>query len=237
MAMYGLEVPPGDMPMMAHADIPASFRVTMAAIDPSAEAEGDEDEISHPRATLKVMRVPLGEDYLSDEDSGSDVDMDEMDAKFGDVEDLDEDGDSSDDEDLNGGPSDPTKSKKAKREAVQKEIEALLEKEGMDVDDVSDEDIPNGINGNAKSKKAKDKMPAGEDEDEDDSDIDSDEMGGEVEEFVICTLDPTKVCYTLNILLRSATDKYHRTTNNHWTSPLARMSECGSRYLVRILST
>lgn len=190
MAMYGLEVPPGDMPMMAHADIPASFRVTMAAIDPSADPEGDEDEVSHPRATLKVMRIPLGEDY-SDEDSGSDIDMDDMDAKFGDVGDLEDDSDSSDNEDVNGGPSDPTKSKKGKAQAA---IAKLLKDEGMDVDSDEDEDIPNGINGIGKSKKAKGKMPAGEDEDEDDSEIDSDEEGGEIEEFVICTLDPNKVC-------------------------------------------
>lgn len=162
----------------------------MAAIDPSADPEGDEDEISHPRATLKVMRIPLGEEDLSDEDSGSDIDMDEMDAKFGDIEDIDGDGDSSEDEDLNGGPSDPAKSKKAKRAAA---LAKMLKGEDMDVDS-DDEDMPNGVNGIAKSKKAKGKMPAGEDEDEDDSDMTSDAEGGEIEEFVICTLDPNKVC-------------------------------------------
>lgn len=236
MAMYGLEVPPGDMPMMAHADIPAAFRVTMAAIDPSADAEGDEDEISHPRATLKLIRVPIGEE-LSDEDSGSDIDMDEMDAKFGDIEDVDGEDNSSDDEDVNGGPSDPTKSKKAKREAVQKEIEALLENEGMDVDDDSDEDVPNGINGIAKSNKAKGKMPAGEDGDEDDSDLDSDEEGGEMDEYVICTLDPNRVCRMAHAFVCLTANEYCRITNNHSTSPSAKMSVCGSRCPALIPST
>lgn len=222
MAMYGLEVPCGDVPIMAHASIPAAFRVTMAAIDPSADPEGDEDEIARPRATLKILRLPLDAEDL-DEDSGSD---DEMDVEeFSDIEDLDED--DSDDEDVKGGPSDPAKSKQAKREAAEKEIKKLLEEEGMDVDD--DDDEPNGVNGTVKSSKAKGKMPAGEeDEDEEGSDLD-DEEGGEVEEFVICTLDPTKVCLLRRVTLDFDIDISSRTSNNHWTSRSVRMSACGSK--------
>lgn len=193
MAMYGLEVPPGDVAIMAHADIPASFRVTMAAIDPSAEPEGDDGEVARPRATLKVLRLPLGED---DDDSDDDLDIDELDAQFGES-DSEEDSEDDDDEDLNGGPSDPAKSKKARQEAAAAQIKQLLMDEGMDVDDdEDDEDIPNGINGTTKSSKALGKLPKGdddEDEDEDDSDLDEDDMGAEIEEFVICTLDPEKV--------------------------------------------
>jgi FK506-binding nuclear protein len=38
-------------------------------------------------------------------------------------------------------------------------------------------------------------MPAGIEEDEDDEDEDDSELGEEVEEFVLCTLDPAKVCH------------------------------------------
>ncbi|KAG9631023.1 hypothetical protein KCV04_g2800, partial [Aureobasidium melanogenum] len=43
MAVFGLEVPAGGMPVAASGEIPAAFRLTMAAIDPSAEPEFDED--------------------------------------------------------------------------------------------------------------------------------------------------------------------------------------------------
>ena len=167
----------------------------MAAIDPSADPEGDEDEIARPRATLKVLRLPLdAEDFEGDSDSEDDIDMEDMEGRFGDVEDLDTD--ESEEEDVNGGPSDPSKSKQAKRDALRKAIEKEIAAEGVDVDmDVDDLDDgePNGVNGIVKSSKAKGKMPASDEDDEDeDSEIDSEE-GGEVEEFVICTLDPSKV--------------------------------------------
>ncbi|RMY15398.1 hypothetical protein D0867_06840 [Hortaea werneckii] len=64
----------------------------------------------------------------------------------------------------------------------------MLMEEGMDVDE--DDSKPNGV---AKSAKAKGKMPASDEEDDED-DEDDDDMSdeGEVEEFVICTLDPQK---------------------------------------------
>ena len=176
MAMYGLEVPPGDIAMMAHGDIPAAFRVTMAAIDPSVEPEGDEDEIARPRATLKVVRLSPGDES----DSEDEMDVDEMDDRFGNIEDLvdDDDESSGDDEDVTGGPSDPARSKQAKRAAAQKEIEKLLADEDMsldsdDEDDDEGDDKPNGVNGVVKSSRAKGKMPASiEDSDEEDSDLD-----------------------------------------------------------------
>lgn len=182
MAMFGLEVPSGDVAIPAIPDIPSAFRITMAAIDPSAEPEGDEGAI--PRATLKVIRQPLGDDY-TDEDS--DIDIEGMDMEFG-----ESDSDEGDEEHgaVASGPSDPTKSKKAQREAAEKEIRKLIEEEGMDVD--SKTNGVNGANGMAKSTKAKGKMPASDEEDESESEIE-DDMEGEVEEFVICTLDPTKV--------------------------------------------
>lgn len=199
MAMYGLEIPAGDgkdvlpkhhrlcantaaVAIPARGDIPAAFRVTMAAIDPSAEPEGEDD--ANPRATLKVIRQPLG---MEDDDSEDGFDIEDYDDEFGE----DDSEDDEDDEDSTGGPSDPAKSKKAKREAARSEIKRLLEEEGMDLDDDDDDELPNGVNGITKSAKAKGKMPAS-DEDSSDEDSDSEEEG-EIEEFVICTLDPLKV--------------------------------------------
>ena len=176
MAMYGLEVPAGDVAISARPDVPSAFRITMAAIDPSAEPEGDEGAV--PRATLKVIRQSL----LDDED---DFDQEQMEQLLAEEysDDSDED---DDDEEVNGGPSDPAKSKKAK-------IQKLLQQDGMDVDEDSDDDddaLLNGINGTAKSAKALGKMPASDSDEDEDSDMDD----VEVEEYVICTLDPTKVC-------------------------------------------
>lgn len=217
MAMYGLEVPAGDVAIMAHADIPAAFRVTMAAIDPSAEPEGDEDETARPRATLKVLRLPLGED--DELDSDDEMDIEDMDAQFGE---SDSDSDEEEDEDVVGGPSDPAKSKKAKREAARQQIRELLESEGMDVDDEDEDEedglegLVNGINGTAKSSKALGKMPkSDEDEDEDDSDLsDFDEEGAEIEEFVICTLDPNNVCIPHSLPCVFVLT-FYSTTSNH----------------------
>lgn len=192
MALFGLEVPAGDVAVPARASIPSAFRITMAAIDPTAESMGPSD--APLRATLKVFRQPLldefEDDFDEDDEDDEDFDADEMDRIL-----AGEDSDSSDDdEEVNGGPSDPAKSKKAKKEQARAEIKKLLDAEGMDVDE---EDAPNGVNGTSKSKKAIGKMPAGgEEEDEDDSEIDSDDEG-EIEEFVICTLDTDKVCVAL----------------------------------------
>ena len=64
----------------------------------------------------------------------------------------------------------------------------LLKDGAIDVDDA---EKPNGVNGIAKSSKAKGKMPASDEDDDEDSEEDSE--GGEIEEFVICTLDPNQV--------------------------------------------
>ncbi|KAI6874758.1 hypothetical protein KC323_g556 [Hortaea werneckii] len=182
MAMYGLEVPCGDVAISARPEILSAFRITMAAIDPSAEAEGEEG--APQRATLKVIRQPLGDDYDDDEDD-DEFDADEFERRLAEEDDED---DNEDDEETNGGPSDPKKSKKARKEAAEAEIRKMLMEEGMDVDE--DDSKPNGV---AKSAKAKGKMPASDEEDDED-DEDDDDMSdeGEVEEFVICTLDPQK---------------------------------------------
>ncbi|KAK4498237.1 hypothetical protein PRZ48_010894 [Zasmidium cellare] len=181
MAIYGLEVPPGDVAIPARPDIPASFRVTMAAIDPSAEPEGEDG--AAPRATLKIIRQSLYEESDEDDEDDDEFDVERMEAML--AEDDDDDEDSEDDEEANGGPSDPAKSKKARKEAARKQIQQMLEDAEMEDDS---DDAPNGING-TKSAKALGKMPASDDDDEEE---DSDDEPEEFEEFVICTLDPNK---------------------------------------------
>ncbi|KAF2722331.1 hypothetical protein K431DRAFT_245222 [Polychaeton citri CBS 116435] len=173
MAMYGLEVPAGDVAISSKGDIPAAFRITMAAIDPTAEPEGEDGQ--PPRATLKIIRQAIYED--EDDDDEDEFDVDEMDRILAEG-DSDEDN-SEDDEELNGGPSDPAKSKQAKKAAARKQIlEALAQQDSMEVD---------GVNGG----KGKGKMPVSDDDEESDESEDDDEEG-EFDEFVICTLDPTK---------------------------------------------
>jgi hypothetical protein len=188
MAVFGLEVPAGDVAIPARADIPSAFHITMAAIDPSATPEGDEG--APVRATLKIIRQPLiYDDSEDDEDDENDFDPAEMERMLAEES---SDDDEDDEEDAAGGPSDPTKTKAARKAAAREAIKKLLEgDDGMDVDETKS----NGI----KSAKARGKMPASdeddddEDDDEDDSDLE-DMEGGEIEEFVICTLDAEKVC-------------------------------------------
>lgn len=179
MAVYGLEVPAGDVAIAAKPDIPAAFRITMAAIDPSQPPEhSDATETAQPRATLKIIREPLHLDMEDYDDDESDFDEDEMNAMLAEGE--DEDDESSEDEEVAGGPSDPKKSKKARKEAAADQLRRELEAQ-MDVD------MPNG--------KGKGKLVNGDDEDDDEEDDedDDDESIDEPEEFVICTLDPSKV--------------------------------------------
>lgn len=192
MALYGLEVPAGDVAMSARPEVPSSFRITMAAIDPSAEPEGEDGAI--PRATLKIIRQPLDFDDLygdSDEDDydEDDFDAEEMERILAEEEDSEDDEDS---DEAEAGPSDPSKTKAARKAAAEAEIRKLLAEEGMDID----EPKANGL-----SAKAKGKQPASDDDEDEDDEDDSelydsdDDLEGEIEEFVICTLDPSKVRY------------------------------------------
>lgn len=139
----------------------------MAAVDPDATPEygNDVDPSKLPRTTLKMIRAPEGyDDGDSDDDS----------------EDDDDDDDSGDE--INGGPSDPAKSKKLKQAAVLKEMEDAMDEDESDDGDDS-VDIKSAI-----SKLIKGKAKATEEDD------DSEESDDEGEEIVICTLDPEKVC-------------------------------------------
>ncbi|KAK2800956.1 peptidylprolyl isomerase fpr4 [Emmonsiellopsis sp. PD_5] len=173
-ALYAVQVPPGGIMIPAAANADAMFRVTMAAIDPDAlpEFDGEADANKPPRATLKIVRAPAGMD-LDDDSDDEDYDFDE-----------DEDSEEEDSEDeTNGGPSDPAKVKKARQAAALKEMEDAMEEDDEDEDDDNDDiDLKAAI-----SKLIKGKARATDDDDESDF---SD--GLELEESVVCTLDPEK---------------------------------------------
>ncbi|KAK9769809.1 putative FK506-binding protein [Seiridium cardinale] len=179
-ALYGLEVPPVGVlvPAQAEDSIPnASYRITMAALDPTEAPEADEEGNipDKPRATLKLVRqrYPDLDDELDDE---------YLEALMGG---SDDDEDDSDEDEANGGPSDPSKSKRAKAEAaLQKLIEAAQEEGEEDSDDEM-ADADGKSNGVKKAKKGKE--PATSSDDDDDESVDSDAI--DLEEFVICTLD------------------------------------------------
>lgn len=153
---------------------PATIRITMAAIDPSAAPEADEEGNipAVPRSTLKIIKASGGEP-----DSDSDEDDDDALARLLSGGDSEED---SEEEEANGGPSDPSKSKAARQAAAIKKLLAATQEEG------SDEEMEDA-NG-AKSKKGKAK--ASEDDSEEDSEEESgDEDDLNLEDYVICTLD------------------------------------------------
>ena len=179
------------------------FRISMAAIDPDQIPEfGDDMDASKPpRATLKIIRAPGMEE--SDDESDED----------------DEDDDSSDEEEVNGGPSDPSKSKKLRAAAVMKELEDAMDDGDSDGGD-EEVDIKSAI-----SKLLKGKAKATEDDEE--SDI-SDDL--EAEETVICTLDPEKVCVNpVDHRWYYSTNCIYSTTNNPSISLFTQMNAFSSR--------
>ena len=175
----------------------------MAAIDPSAAPKAKKNSDLPPRATLKIIFDPEGPDS-EDEDDEEDMDDEQL-GLMGE----DEDESSSDDEDTNGGPSDPAKSKKARREAAAEQIKKALEKNDPDSDEEMDVDSLPKTNGLV-SKKKKGKAKASEKDEESESDDgDDEEPSLGVEELVLCTLDGNKVYdndSTLVPLLTSRTE-------------------------------
>jgi FK506-binding nuclear protein len=164
----------------------------MAAIDPSAEAQIDEENKAL-RATLKIIRLPLGAD--SDDEDEDDEDYDEADietikARLAGIisdedEDMSDDDEDDSEEEKNGGPSDPVKTKKAKQEALSKKLQEELAAEEMELDS----SFTNGVNGT----KSKGKARATDDEDDEEiSSEDDSEFDDEPEEFVLCTLEPER---------------------------------------------
>jgi Nucleoplasmin-like domain len=177
-AVYAMKVPAGDILVPAVPDFAAMFRLSMAALDPSAEPEFQKgDTKKTPRATLKLIRVPA--DLYEDDDSeDSDYEM----------EDDEDEGENSSDEDkdeVNGGPSDPSKMKKSSKLDL---VKAIAEQDSEeDEDDESDEEAA-AKSALMKIMKGKGKAVGAGDEASDDE-----EDSLELEEVVICTLDPEKV--------------------------------------------
>ncbi|KHN95348.1 Peptidyl-prolyl cis-trans isomerase, FKBP-type [Metarhizium album ARSEF 1941] len=195
--VYGLEVPPGEILIPASMEFPASFRITMAALDPSQEPEADEDGNvpAVPRATLRLVKRAFP--GLDDEDEDDEIDDEYMKALLA-ASDDDED---EDDEEANGGPSDPAKAKKQKQAAAIKKLLEATQEDDDDEDDEMKDAKPNGVKGKAKGKakgkgkatkenrEAEEDDDEDEDEDEDEDDDDDSDDGADLENFVVCTLD------------------------------------------------
>jgi FK506-binding nuclear protein len=144
----------------------------MAAIDPEAmpEYEDSANASKPPRATLKIVRPPPGLDFDDDSEDDDDYEDDE-----------DEEDDLSSEDEENGGPSDRAKMKQAMKAAALKDMEDAMDEDDSEADD--EVDLKAAI-----SKLIKGKAKATDDDDSDTSD------GPELEELVVCTLDPEKVC-------------------------------------------
>ncbi|KAL1970084.1 hypothetical protein VTN77DRAFT_6489 [Rasamsonia byssochlamydoides] len=188
-AVYALQVPPGGVMVPAVPDAAAMFRVSMAAIDPDAapEYEDGADTSKPPRATLKIVRPPPG------------MDLDDDDEDYEDESDED-----SEDEEINGGPSDKEKAKKLREAAARKEMEDAMDED--DSEGEGDIDIKSAI-----SKLIKGKAPAkdGDDDDDDDESL-------ELEEIVVCTLDPEKHCQQpLDITVSENEKIFFKVTGTH----------------------
>lgn len=167
----------------------------MAALDPSAAPKhtGTANGDALLRATLKIVYEPV--DPNEDSDGGSEDEkylkalLQGQDGSEG----NEKEDSSSDEEEKNGGPSDPSKSRKARKQAaVEQMMKALAEKNSDDSDDemgMDNASDANGVVSNTKKGKAK----ATEEHRENGDDEDEDEEEG-LEELVLCTLDPIKVC-------------------------------------------
>ncbi|KAM0437720.1 hypothetical protein ACHAPT_002085 [Fusarium lateritium] len=179
--VYGLEVPPGEILIPAAMEFPASFRITMAAVDPTQEPEADaEGNVpAVPRATLRlVKRAFPGLD--DDEDDDEEIDDEYLRALL-----AGDDDESDSDDEANGGPSDPAKSKKQKQaDAIKKLIESA---QAESDEDEEMEDAKPKSKGKDKGKGKAVEEDSDDDDEDDDSDLDSE--GADLENFVICTLD------------------------------------------------
>ncbi|KAI4949373.1 hypothetical protein J4E91_005112 [Alternaria rosae] len=208
--VYGRRIPAGNFPILAADDQSSTFRITMAAIDPDAEPQID-DEHKHPRATLKLIRVPM--DFDSDDDDDEDYEEGDIEAiaarlrAAGALPEADSDMSDSDDSESekNGGPSDPARSKKAKQAALTKKLQEELEADDMDIDGMT--------NGKGKAK-GKAKVTDDDLSDEDDEDDEDDD--DEPEELVLCTLDPEKhYQQPLDITVRQGEEVYLSVSGTH----------------------
>lgn len=171
-ATWGLQVGTNDDPEPAFTfgEMPATLRITMAALDPGEDWEANNGSAEYkdkkPRATLKMITI----EEPDDEDDETDPSMASL------LDESDESGESSDENDNGEGPSNLEKAKKVVTNGIN----------GV---------IPNGIKKQDVKGKGK-AVDASSDMDEDDEDHDDDDSSeGEstVNEYVLCTLDPDNV--------------------------------------------
>lgn len=137
-AIYGLTVPAGDMPIPAFDldEYPATFRITMAAIDPSAKPESNGDAGGLPRATLKMIRFPVYEDESDEDEDDEDYDMANLlDSAASDEDDEDDDEEDEPEAAVVNGNGAKLSSKAKKAAAIKKLKQALASEEGMEVDE------------------------------------------------------------------------------------------------------
>ena len=177
---WGVCVPPNEdaLGCLDDESEPQTVHITMAAIDPGEKWEanqGIEKNMKH-RATLKMIVMHPPEPSIDGEDSDS--------------EDYDEIGDSDSDDEPNGGPSNPQKKTLGKqlsdaKDAITKKLSGGDE---MDVDGVNDVAEMKGKGKGKANTKATD---LGSDESDMSEDDDVDNV--DIEEFVVCTLDPNSV--------------------------------------------
>ncbi|KAF3480406.1 FK506-binding protein 4 [Arthroderma uncinatum] len=190
-ALYAVKVPPGGILVPAVPDAAAMFRVTMAAIDPDAVPEYEDEAHANkaPRATLRIVRPPPGLDY---EDSDEEDDED------------DEDEDS--DDEANGGPSDPARKKRAMLEAALRDMDEGIGEADEDDDDEEDIDLAAAISKLVKGK--------GKATDDDESDSDDEDL--ELDEVIVCTLDPERnFQQTLDFVVGEGERVFFKVTGTH----------------------
>ncbi|KAM0512241.1 hypothetical protein ACHAPE_009057 [Trichoderma viride] len=189
--VYGLEVPAGEILIPANLEFPASFRITMAALDPTEELEVDDSKkASIPRSTLRLVKRAFSsyneDDYNEDEDD--ELSEEYMSALLG--------GSDDEDDEANGGPSDLSKAKKQKQAAAIKKLLEAANGVGSDDEEMEDAEAKPKKGKKAAPNKGKGKAVVEEEEDseeeEDDSEEeedDDDSEAGDLENFVVCTLD------------------------------------------------
>jgi FK506-binding nuclear protein len=189
----------------------------MAAIDPTADPEFDDaDDKRPPRSTLKVVRVP--DSMFDDSDDDSEDDEDFLAGLVGGDED---DESSEDDEEVNGGPSDRKLNKQALLEALaadeDDDEEMGDDEENEDDDDEADEKAIALLKKLMKDAKGKGKALEGQDDDESDEDEeDSDDEAVEMDEVVICTLDPEKnYQQTLDFVVAEGEKVFFKVSGTH----------------------
>ena len=204
------------------------FRVSMAAIDPTAEAEREDvDDTSKPRATLKIVRFPYADSDLEDFDDDEDMEDSEL------LDGLDSDEDSSD-EGINGGPS----ARKLVNGKTSK-TKQILDKDDEDMEDPEDEDEDDEDDDEEQAKailkklmKGKAKADGADDSDDDEVDLDDDDEL-EIDETVVCTLDPEQVSsFSCPLSLRPRLTALS-TISKPLTSTSVRVSESSSKSRVR----